>query len=72
MVYNAKVSVISVRLKGRDVNMPHHEDAECPHCGKKANGRKEIEEKFGYRYENTKPQAWCKKCRNEKNKSKSI
>lgn len=43
--------------------MPHGEYAECPQCGKIARGRDEIEELFGYRYEGTKPQSWCKECR---------
>ena len=43
--------------------MPHAEMAECPHCGKVAYGRQEIEELFGYRYGGTTPQSWCKECR---------
>ena len=48
--------------------MPHGEYAECPQCGLVAHGEDEIEELFGYRYGHTKPQSWCKECRNkEKN-----
>lgn len=43
--------------------MPYGEYAECPHCGKTAYGRDEIEREFGYRYNGTKPQSWCKECR---------
>ena len=43
--------------------MPHFEMAECPVCGKTAYGRNEIEEEFGYRYDGTVPQSWCRKCR---------
>ncbi len=43
--------------------MPHFEMAECPVCGKIAYGRNDIEDKFGYRYDGTQPQSWCKKCR---------
>jgi len=43
--------------------MPHFEYATCPVCEKTAYGRREIEEKFGYRYDGTTPQSWCKKCR---------
>lgn len=43
--------------------MPHNEWAECPHCGKIAWGRSEIEEEFGYRYGGTIPQSWCRSCR---------
>lgn len=44
--------------------MPHGEYAQCPHCGKVAVGKEKIEELFGYRYDGTKPQSWCKECRN--------
>ena len=44
--------------------MPYGNYAECPHCGKMARGDDEIEELFGYRYGHTKPQSWCKECRN--------
>lgn len=43
--------------------MAHGVWAECPQCGKVAMSSDEIEEKFGYRYDGTKPQAWCKECR---------
>lgn len=43
--------------------MPHYEIAICPHCGKQACGKDEIEELFGYRYDDTMPQSWCKECR---------
>ncbi|MCH4210686.1 MAG: hypothetical protein LKF75_03260 [Bacilli bacterium] len=43
--------------------MPHFEEATCPHCGKTAYGRAEIEEEFGYRYDGTIPQSWCRECR---------
>lgn len=45
--------------------MPHGEYAECPHCGKVAHGREEIEELFGYRYLGTVPQSWCRECRSK-------
>lgn len=34
--------------------------AECPQCGVVAHGEAEIEEIFGFRYDGTKPQSWCK------------
>ena len=37
----------------------------CPKCGKKANGRHEIEKIFGYRGKI--PQSWCLECRSNKN-----
>lgn len=48
--------------------MPYGEYAECPccGCGEIAKGKKEIEEKFGYRNMpgNKKiPQSYCRKCR---------
>lgn len=43
--------------------MPHAEIAQCPHCGVVAYGHKEIEEVFGYRYDGTMPQSWCRSCR---------
>ena len=43
--------------------MPHYEEAECPNCGKVAYGRRQIEELFGYRYDGTTPQSWCRECR---------
>ena len=45
--------------------MPHYEMAECPHCGKTAFGKDEIEELFGYRYGGTMPQSWCRECRSK-------
>lgn len=45
--------------------MAHGEYAECPKCGVVARDE-EIEEVFGYRYAGTKPQSWCKDCRNSK------
>lgn len=44
--------------------MPYGEYAKCPHFGKYAYGAEEIEEFFGYRYNGTRPQSWCKECRN--------
>ena len=38
----------------------------CPHCGKTASGRDEIEEKVGYRNmgdERIIVQSWCRECR---------
>ena len=37
----------------------------CPKCGKKAEGQKEVEEKFGFRNigKKTIPQSWCRDCR---------
>lgn len=47
--------------------MSHGEYAKCPSCGKIAFNKSEIESVFGYRYDGTKPQSWCKECRsNEK------
>lgn len=43
--------------------MPHYEIAICPHCGKQACGKDNIEELFGYRYDGTVPQSWCRECR---------
>lgn len=43
--------------------MAHGEWAECPVCGKLASSSYEIEQEFGYRYDGTTPQSWCKKCR---------
>ena len=42
--------------------MAHFEIAECPVCGREAYGMKEIDRIFGYRYNGTRPQSWCKKC----------
>lgn len=41
--------------------------AECPHCGKKANGKDEIDRLFGWRVVNGKtvPQSWCYECRSK-------
>ena len=42
--------------------------AECPRCGKIANGKAEIEAKFGYRTMengNVIPQSHCRACRSE-------
>lgn len=47
--------------------MPHDEIAICPQCGKVAYGRKEIEEKFGYR-NGSLPQSWCRECRSKGSK----
>lgn len=51
--------------------MPHDEWASCPHCYQQAFGRKEIEELFGYRYDNTTPQSWCRECRTKQLKEKN-
>ncbi len=40
--------------------MPHDEWTSCPKCGKSEWGRSEIEELFGYIYDGTIPQSWCK------------
>ena len=45
--------------------MPHLEIAECPVGGKRAYGRDEIEDVFGYRYDDKVPQSWCKECRSK-------
>ena len=50
--------------------MPHIEIAECPKCGKTAYGRAEIDELFGYRYDGTMPQSYCKECRAEERRDK--
>lgn len=41
--------------------------AECPHCGKKANNKDEIDKLFGWRVVNGKtvPQSWCYECRSK-------
>ena len=49
--------------------MPHGNYATCPQCGITAYGDDEIEEIFGFRYNGTKPQSWCKACRNSSNDS---
>lgn len=46
--------------------MPHGLYAQCPNCGRIATGESEIEAIFGYRFGHTKPQSWCKSCRNGK------
>lgn len=48
--------------------MPHHVDAECPKCGKKAKGYDNIEDKFGWRIINDKkkPQSHCRSCRSKR------
>lgn len=49
--------------------MPHGNDTECPCCGKKAHGTKEIEKEFGYRNMGDGrattpiPQSYCRECR---------
>jgi hypothetical protein len=48
--------------------MPYREIAVCPHCGKKAVDRDEIEKKFGYRNMGDGRvivQSWCRECRIE-------
>ena len=52
--------------------MPHGEFAQCPHCGKVAVGRSEIEELFGYRYDGTMPQSWCRECRSSSSNSNGL
>lgn len=52
--------------------MPHGSYAECPHCGLIAHGEDEIEELFGYRYNHTKPQSWCRSCRSSSSGSESL
>ena len=47
--------------------MPHGNYATCPQCGITAYGYDEIEMIFGFRYGGTKPQSWCKSCRNAAN-----
>ncbi len=37
--------------------------AQCPQCGAIALGDAQIEEIFGFRYDGTKPQSWCRECR---------
>ena len=44
------------------------ETAVCPHCGKVAKGRKQIERDFGYRNMGDgtiRVQSWCRNCRIE-------
>lgn len=51
--------------------MPYIEQAECPRCGKTANGRNAIERLFGYRtMPNGEiiPQSHCRECRSEEQK----
>ncbi|MCL2521026.1 MAG: hypothetical protein FWE37_08535 [Spirochaetaceae bacterium] len=43
--------------------MPNNISADCPCCYTKAVGRKEIEEKFGFRNDGKVPQSYCKECR---------
>ena len=51
--------------------MPYTIRAECPCCGKKADGLAEIENLFGWRVPNDKtiPQSYCRECRNEQCKA---
>lgn len=51
--------------------MPHGEYAQCPQCGKVAFGHDEIETEFGYRYNGTAPQSWCRTCRSSKSNDNS-
>ncbi len=45
--------------------MPYVIHAECPQCGKKAEGIEELERLFGFRVIQQKkiPQSWCRDCR---------
>jgi len=46
--------------------MPYVIKAKCPNCGKKAKGKDEVEEKFGWRKmksRKTLPQSYCRVCR---------
>lgn len=52
--------------------MAHGEYAECPQCGEIAYGHDEIDEVFGYRYDGTKPQSWCKACRAGSNSGEAL
>lgn len=52
--------------------MHNGEYAECPHCGKIAFGHSEIEEEFGYRYNGTVPQSWCRQCRATERREKTV
>ena len=52
--------------------MPYGMYAECPQCGVTAHGRDEIEEIFGFRYDGTKPQSWCKSCRSSSSSGESL
>lgn len=51
--------------------MPNTVKAECPNCGKTANGKGEIEQLFGWRTVNGKevPQSWCYECRSNERRS---
>ncbi len=51
--------------------MPYTIEASCPCCGKKAKGKNEIEELFGWRTPNNEeiPQSYCRKCRSAHCKS---
>ncbi len=47
----------------------------CPHCGKAACGKAEIEEKFGYRNMGDGrviPQSWCRDCRIDERKENRL
>ena len=49
--------------------MPYGMYAECPQCGLTAHGKDEIEALFGFRYDGTMPQSWCRACRSSANHS---
>jgi len=40
-------------------------EAECPCCGETATGIANVDERFGLRYNRTKPQSYCRPCRNK-------
>lgn len=49
--------------------MPYGMYAECPQCGCTAYGEDEIEQLFGFRYNGTKPQSWCRSYRSSASRS---
>ena len=52
-----------------EVKMPSKVIAECPCCGRKAKGKNELEELFGWRNidrNKTIPQSYCRICRSAK------
>ena len=54
-------SLERVRKKVKDQD--EKEKAKCPNCSKMAQGKFEVTELFGYRYEGKKVQSYCKTCR---------
>ena len=54
--------------------MYDNEYAQCPGCGKTAQGEDEIEVNFGYRTvgeDKEIPHSWCRECRDKNERTKS-